>query len=226
MAYYKFLCKDTNVGLTARSCRWFATKISTLIGCIFEQNLALKSTLFRPFASKFNSSPEALEVEGEIILFRVMECKYRELTPDEVTRAMEQKGKRTIYERRAYRLLPDCMKSCVERNPPIAFAKLKTAYYPDLFFRDAKICVEIDGGYHHNRRFEDYIRDKTFKRRGFIIIRILNGDTRVDVAFWQRLLEGLEKSDISRDDIQQFMNELRKMIEDVTTSCSSDIMMC
>ena len=86
--------------------------------------------------------------------------------------------------------------------------------------------MEIDGGYHHNRKFEDYIRDKTFKRRGFIVIRILNGDTRVDVAFWQRLLEGLEKSDISRDDIQQFMNELRKMIEDVTKSCSSDIMMC
>ena len=69
MAYYKFLCKDTNVGLTARSDRWFAPKISTLLGSIFEQNLALKSILFRPFASKFNSSPEALEVEGKIILF-------------------------------------------------------------------------------------------------------------------------------------------------------------
>lgn len=63
---YKFLCKDTNVGLTARSSRWFAAKISTLTGRIFEQNLALKPTLFRPFASKFNSSPEALEVEGEM----------------------------------------------------------------------------------------------------------------------------------------------------------------
>ena len=155
-----------------------------------------------------------------------MECKYRELTPDEVTRAIEQKGKRTKYERRAYSLLPACMKKCVEQNPPIAFARLKTAYYPDLFFRDSKICVEIDGGYHHNRRFEDYIRDKTFKRRGFIIIRILNIDTRVDVAFWQRLLEGLSQSDISRDDIRLFMNELRKTIDDVTKSYSSDIMMC
>ena len=68
MAYYKFLCKDTNVGLIARSDRWFAAKNSTLTGSFFEQNLALKSTLFRSFASKFNSSPEALEVEGEIFL--------------------------------------------------------------------------------------------------------------------------------------------------------------
>lgn len=153
-----------------------------------------------------------------------MEIKYRELTPNEVARAKEQKGMRTKYERRAYRLLPACMKKCVERNPPIAFARLKTTYYPDLFFRDAKICVEIDGGYHHNRRFEDYIRDKAFKRRGFIVIRILNGDTRVDVAFWQRLLEGLEKSGTNRDDILLFINELRKTIDDVTKSCNSDIM--
>ena len=153
-----------------------------------------------------------------------MKCKYRELTPDEVTRAMEQKDKRTKYERRAYSLLPACMKKCVERNPPIAFAKLKTAYYPDLLFREAKICVEIDGGYHHNRRFEDYIRDKSFERRGFTVIRILNMDTRVDVAFWQRLLEGLDQCDTSREDIHLYINELRKTIDDVTKSCNSDIM--
>ena len=134
---------------------------------------------------------------------------YRELTPDEVKQAMGQKDKRTQSERKAYRLLTWSMRQRVERNPAIAFKDCNVAFFPDLFFRNERICIEIDGGYHFKRQRQDEYRDKIFKSHGFIVIRIKNLDTRVDVAFWQRLLEGLEKDGCDRTDIRSFVSELR-----------------
>ena len=120
---------------------------------------------------------------------------YRDLTPIEVMKALEQEEKRTKYEKLAYRLLPKSMKEKVERNPAVAFVG-RTAFFPDLFLREEKICIEIDGGYHHKRYFEDC----------------------VDVVFWQRLLEGLEGYEVDREDIRPFIDELRKMIDEEISS--------
>ncbi len=138
---------------------------------------------------------------------------YRALTTKEVERAFEQKENRTKYEKRACRLLPCSMKQHVERNPAIGFEGYE-AFYPDLFFRKEKICIEIDGGYHLKRQFLDAYRDKVFREHGFIVIRIKNEDTEVDAAFWQRLLEGLEKDGADRSDLNLFKHELRQMIEE------------
>lgn len=143
---------------------------------------------------------------------------YRELTPDEVKQAMGQKDKRTQSERKAYRLLTWSMRQRVERNPAIAFKDCNVAFFPDLFFRNERICIEIDGGYHFKRQRQDEYRDKIFKSHGFIVIRIKNLDTRVDVAFWQRLLEGLEKDGCDRTDIRSFVSELRQMIDNEISS--------
>ena len=141
---------------------------------------------------------------------------YRELTPNEVEQAREQKNKRTQSERVAYRLLPWCMRVHVERNPAIAFKDCDVAFFPDLFFRDERICIEIDGGYHFKRQRQDEYRDKIFKSHGFIVIRIKNLDTRVDVAFWQRLLEGMNKVENVAFHLQlpEMKEELRRMISD------------
>ena len=145
---------------------------------------------------------------------------YRDLTPIEVMKALEQVETRTKYEKLAYRLLPKSMKEKVERNPAVAFVG-RTAFFPDLFLREEKICIEIDGGYHHKRYFEDLNRDRAFRERGFVVIRIKNEDTCVDVVFWQRLLEGLEGSEVNREDIRPFVNELRQMINDEIRSWTS-----
>ena len=53
-----------------------------------------------------------------------------------------------------------------------------------------------------------------FISHGFIVIRIKNQDVNVDVAFWQRLLEGLEGFEADREEIRPFIDELRQMIDD------------
>ena len=95
---------------------------------------------------------------------------YRELTANEIEQAHEQKEKRTQSEKVAYRLLPWSMRQNVERNPPVAFVGCKSAFFPDLFLRNEKVCIEIDGGYHFKRERQDAHRDKMFREHGFVII--------------------------------------------------------
>jgi very-short-patch-repair endonuclease len=149
-----------------------------------------------------------------------MENNYRDLTPFEVRKAIRLEKTRTQYEMVAYRLLPKSMRKNVERNHPVAFVGT-SAYFPDLLLRKEKICIEIDGRYHKNRYNEDRRRDEAFIKGGFIVIRIKNEDTRVNVAFWQRLLEGLEGYEVDREEIRPFIDELRKMIDDEIRSWTS-----
>lgn len=149
-----------------------------------------------------------------------MENNYRDLTPFEVRKAIRLEKTRTQYEMVAYRLLPKSMRKNVERNHPVAFVGT-SAYFPDLLLRKEKICIEIDGRYHKNRYNEDRRRDEAFIKGGYIVIRIKNEDTRVNVAFWQRLLEGLEGYEVDREEIRPFIDELRKMIDDEIRSWTS-----
>lgn len=143
-----------------------------------------------------------------------MENIYRDLTPREVKNAMWLGKTRSQSEKVAYRLLPKSMKEGLERNSVVAFADSNKLYFPDLLLRKERVCIEIDGGYHEKRKKEDEDRDNLFISHGFIVIRIKNEDVKVDVAFWQRLLEGLEDSEVDREDIRPFVNELRQMIND------------
>lgn len=138
--------------------------------------------------------------------------EYRELTPKEKKRAADQKNKRTPSERVAYSLLPESMKKSAERNPPVAFKEC-VAYYPDLFFRKERIIIEIDGSSHFQTGESDKKKDEIFRERGFIVIRIENEDTDVNVSFWQQLIEGLEKDGENRPEILAFIDDLRKMID-------------
>ena len=138
--------------------------------------------------------------------------EYRELTPKEQKSAADQKGKRTPSERVAYSLLPESMKKSAERNPPVAFKEC-VAYYPDLFFRKERICIELDGSSHYGKEQSDKEKDDVFEKRGFIVIRIKNEDTDVNVSFWQQLVKGLEKDGGNRPDILAFIDDLRKMID-------------
>ena len=138
---------------------------------------------------------------------------FRELTGAEVIQAREQKEMRTSYEREAYRLLPNSMKAKVERNPPIAFKECNVTFFPDLFFREERICVEIDGGYHYKRIRQDTYRDEVFARHDFATIRIKNLDTLVNVSFWQRLVEGMSKIDNRTQSIDAIITELHQMID-------------
>lgn len=142
-----------------------------------------------------------------------MDNFYRELTGAEVIQAQKQKEIRTSYEREAYRLLPNSIKAKVERNPPIAFKDCNVTFFPDLFFREERICVEIDGGYHYKRIRQDTYRDEVFAMHDFINIRIKNLDTLVNVSFWQRLVEGLSKIENRTPSIDVIITELLQMIE-------------
>lgn len=143
-----------------------------------------------------------------------MENIYRDLTPFEVKKAKRRETTRTPCEMVAYRMLPKSMRKNVERNPVVAFTDSKTIYFPDLLLRREQICIEIDGGYHIRRKEKDERRDNLFRSHGFIVIRIKNKDTQVNVAFWQRILEGLEDYEVNRKDIRPFIDELRQMIDD------------
>ena len=143
-----------------------------------------------------------------------MENVYRALSPYEIAKAKLLMSRRTGSEKRAFQLLPECMKKVTERNPAIAF-KGCAVFYPDLFLRNEKICIEIDGAYHSNRKLLDEYRDKVFKEHGFIVIRIVNQDTYVNVAFWQRLLEELENSqhNFNHPNLNMIKAELRQLID-------------
>ncbi len=143
-----------------------------------------------------------------------MDDIYRDLKPFEVKKVMWLGKIRTQSEKVAYQLLPKSMKERVERNSAVAFADSKTIYFPDLLLRKERVCIEIDGGYHKKREEKDERRDNLFISHGFIVIRIKNQDTQVDVAFWQQLLDGLEKDGANRSDIKPFTSELRQMIND------------
>ena len=144
---------------------------------------------------------------------------YRDLTSEEQKQAAEQFKNRTKSEKMAYHLLPKSMKENVERNPAVAFVGCN-AYYPDLLLRKAKICIEIDGGYHCRRKWHDSKRDSVFEEHGFATIRIKNRDVLVNVAFWQRLLEGLERIKDSQPEIPHYINELQEMIDNEIRSWS------
>jgi very-short-patch-repair endonuclease len=105
------------------------------------------------------------------------------------------------------------MKAKVERNPPIAFKKCNVAFFPDLFFREEKICIEIDGGYHKKRIYQDTYRDDMFAMYDFTTIRVQNLDIRVEVSFWQRLVEGMEKMNRRTPSVDVFIDELQQMID-------------
>jgi hypothetical protein len=55
-----------------------------------------------------------------------------------------------------------------------------------------------------------------FREHGFIVIRIKNLDTCINVAFWERLLEGLNKVEdtVSHPHLAAIKEELRQMISD------------
>lgn len=143
-----------------------------------------------------------------------MENIYRDLTPREVKNAMWLGKTRSQSEKVAYQLLPKSMKEGLERNSAVAFADSNKLYFSDLMLRKERVCIEIDGGYHEKRKKEDEDRDNLFISHGFIVIRIKNQDVNVDVAFWQRLLEGLEGFEADREEIRPFIDELRQMIDD------------
>ena len=143
-----------------------------------------------------------------------MENIYRDLKPFEKKKVMWLGKIRTQSEKVAYRLLPKSMRKNVERNSAVAFADSNTLYFPDLLLRKERVCIEIDGDYHKKRKEKDERRDNLFISHGFIVIRIKNQDTQVDVAFWQQLLDGLEKDGANRSDINSFTSELRQMIND------------
>ena len=144
---------------------------------------------------------------------------YDNITLEERIRGMKHFIERTEYEKRAYMLLPKSMRVNVKRNPTVAFPNRKV-YYPDLLMEGEKICIEIDGGYHNRRKWKrrDARRDRLFKSNGYTVIRIKNEDVRINVVFWQRLVEGLEKITEGRPKIQAYVVELRKMID--STICS------
>ena len=93
----------------------------------------------------------------------------RQLTKVEQERAQEAESYRTQYEKKAYHYLPVCMKKRAKRNVVVAFKNSPRAYFPDLFFENEGICLEIDGNSHKNRfRIrKDARRDRIFESNDF-----------------------------------------------------------
>ena len=136
----------------------------------------------------------------------------RDLTEDEMSFINEQHINRTDSEVRAYRLLPKSLKMDVERNQPIAFTEGGLCR-PDFLWRYKRICLEIDGGCHKFKVRHDNIKNWAFRKNGFIVIRIVNMDVRVNVSFWQRLLDGLKVYKYERPELEPILNELQEMID-------------
>lgn len=142
-----------------------------------------------------------------------MDSIYRTLEPNEVEQAKRQEEIRTVYECNAYRLLPRSMRKNVERNPAIVYPECNVTFFPDPLFRKDGICVEIDGGYHMRRLRQDVYRDKVFEEHDITTIRIKNRDTLVNVAFWQRLVEGMEHMSSKTPSVDEYITELRQLID-------------
>lgn len=140
------------------------------------------------------------------------EDKKRDLTPWEKNNEKKKMKGATYGERSAFMLLPESMKKNAKRNKAVAFEGCN-AYYPDIFLSIEKIVIEIDGSSHIGNGEEDAKRDEEFIERGYTVIRIEDSDTEVDVAFWQRLVEGLEKIENNRPEIIGFINDLQKLID-------------
>ena len=138
----------------------------------------------------------------------------RQLTKVEQERAQEAESYRTQYEKKAYHYLPDCMKKRVKRNVVVAFKNSPRAYFPDLFFENEGVCLEIDGNSHKNRILKDARRDRIFESNAFTTIRIKNEDLVVDVVFWQLLVAGLRKIENPVDNVLLFIRELDEMIDE------------
>ena len=57
-----------------------------------------------------------------------------------------------------------------------------------MLFKDSKVAIEIDGGYHKGRVDQDRIRDERFKERGYVVLRFKNEETKDKVEFLQKML--------------------------------------
>ncbi len=141
--------------------------------------------------------------------------EFRKLTPMESCREIKQKINRTDYERKAYRWLPDGMKKYAKRNPAIAFENEdRFACYPDIFFEEQRLLIEIDGSSHLGQTDEDEERDEFFNNHGYEVVHIKNADTIVEIAFLEKLLYELRKikNIDNRVLVKEFIEELHKII--------------
>ena len=95
--------------------------------------------------------------------------ELRQLTEVEQERAQKAGSYRTLHEKRAYRYLPDYMRKRAKRNVAVAFKNSSWTYFPDMFFENEGICLEIDGNSHKNRfRIrKDARRDRIFESNDF-----------------------------------------------------------
>ena len=98
--------------------------------------------------------------------------ELRQLTEVEQERAQRAESYRTQYEKKAYRYLPDYMKKRAKRNVAVAFKNSSWTYFPDMFFENEGICLEIDGNSHKNRFriLKDAHRDQIFESNDFVTI--------------------------------------------------------
>lgn len=98
------------------------------------------------------------------------ECSWIESTRKDLLK------RSTLFEKKFYSSLPYELKSKVERQS-VVFAN-GNLYYPDFYFRDKKLIVEIDGGYHYTpiQIARDKVRDENFKSIGITTFRIYNED--------------------------------------------------
>ena len=144
----------------------------------------------------------------------------RQLTKVEQERAQEAESYRTQYEKKAYHYLPDCMKKRAKRNVVVAFKNSPRAYFPDLFFENEGICLEIDGNSHKNRfRIrKDAHRDRVFESNDFITIRIENRHIGYKYYFLQILKKKLMEIQDPREGVLAFIREIDKAIIEETTS--------
>lgn len=136
----------------------------------------------------------------------------RQLTEVEQERAQKAGSYRTQYEKKAYRFLPDYMKKRAKRNVAVAFKNSSCAYFPDLFFEEEGICLEIDGDFHKHRTLKDAQRDKVFESNGYVTIRIENKNIGFKYYFLQILEKKLMEIPNPREGVLVFIREIEKAI--------------
>jgi ATP-dependent DNA helicase RecG len=82
-------------------------------------------------------------------------------------------------------------------------------YRLDFYFPDHWICVEVDGGYHQRREFEDFERDTLLSEVGIDTVRFSNRDVVDDPQFViSTLAEALRSKQSKEPGISQQPNEL------------------
>ena len=146
--------------------------------------------------------------------------ELRQLTEVEQERAQKAGSYRTLHEKRAYRYLPDYMRKRAKRNVAVAFKNSSWTYFPDMFFENEGICLEIDGNSHKNRfRIrKDARRDRIFESSDFITIRIENRHIGYKYYFLQILKKKLMEIQDPREGVLAFIREIDKAIIEETTS--------